>query len=65
MNLIEQIKVNDVSIDGYQGTYYSSEIGDWVRVIIDSEDKILAGIKADGTIEWGAGVPTPIIEYIE
>jgi histidinol dehydrogenase len=34
-------------------------------VILDSDEKVLAGIKADGTIEWGVGVPTPIIEYIE
>ena len=48
MNLIEQIKVNDVSIDGYQGTYYS-ESPEWIKVITDSEDKVLAGIRADGT----------------
>ena len=64
MNLIEQIKVNDVSIDGYQGTYYS-ESPEWVKVILDSEDKVLAGIKEDGTVEWSAGVPTPIREHIE
>jgi len=49
MNLIEQIKVNDVSIDGYQGTYYS-ESPEWIKLILDSEDKVLAGIKADGTV---------------
>ena len=64
MNLIEQIKVNDTSIDGYQGTYYS-ENPEWIKVITDSEDKVLAGIKADGTVEWGTGVPTPVKEYIE
>lgn len=63
MNLIEKIKVNDVSIDGYQGTYYS-ENPEWVKVITDSEDKILAGIKVDGTVEWSAGVPTPIREEL-
>ena len=63
MNLIEQIKVNDVSIDGYQGTYYSDN-PEWVKVILDSENKVLAGIQADGTVEWGAGVPTPIREEL-
>ena len=63
MNLIEQIRVNDVSIDGYQGTYYS-ESPEWVKVIIDSENKVLAGIKVDGTVEWSAGVPTPIREEL-
>ena len=63
MNLIEQIKVNDVSIDGYQGTYYS-ENPEWVKVILDSDEKVLAGIKADGTVEWSVGVPTPIREEL-
>jgi hypothetical protein len=64
MNLVEQIKVNDVSIDGYQGTYYDENL-EWVKVILDSEDKLLAGIKADGTVEWSAGVPRPVREYVE
>jgi hypothetical protein len=64
MNLIEQIRVNDVSIDGYQGTY-QTESPEWVRVIVDSEDKVLAGIKADGTVEWSVGVPTPVRDYVE
>ena len=55
MNLIEQIKVNDVSIDGYQGTYYS-ESPEWIKVILDSDNKVLVGIKSDGTVEWGDGV---------
>jgi hypothetical protein len=63
MNLIEQIKVNDVSIDGYQGTYYS-ENPEWVKVILDSEEKVLAGIKSDGTVEWSVGVPRPIREEL-
>ena len=48
MNLIEQIKVNDTSIDGYQGTYYD-ENPEFVQVTIDSSSKILQGIKSDGT----------------
>ena len=43
MNIIEQIKVNDTSIDGYQGTYYS-ENPEWIKMITDSEDKVLEGI---------------------
>ena len=48
MNLIEQIKVNDTSIDGYQGTYYD-ENSKYVQVTTDSEGKILEGIKPDGS----------------
>ena len=45
------------------GTY--EENPDFVRVILDSERKFLFGIKTDGSIEWGAGVPTPVREYID
>ena len=48
MNLIEQIKVNDVSIEGYQGTYYS-ENPEWINCILDANDKILCGIKTNGS----------------
>lgn len=48
MNIIEQIKVNDTSIDGYQGTYYSDN-PEYVRVTTDAEGKILEGIKLDGS----------------
>ena len=48
MNLIEQIKVNDTSIDCYQGTYYSDN-PEYVKVTTDTEGKILEGIKIDGS----------------
>lgn len=41
------------------------EDAEWVRVVTDSEWKILAGIKADGSVEWVGGVPTPVKEYIK
>ena len=55
MNLIEQIKVNDVSIDGYQGTYYS-ESPEYVQLTTDAEGKILEGIKSDGTKHIGGNL---------
>ena len=55
MNLVEQIKVNDVSIDGYQGTYYS-ENPEYVQVTTDNEGKILEGIKSDGTKHIGGNL---------
>ena len=48
MNLIEQIKVNDVSIDGYQGTYYT-ESPEYVKTTIDADGRLIEGIKTDGT----------------
>ena len=38
---------------------------EWVHVITDAEDRILFGIKKDGSIEWGAGVPKPIREELD
>ena len=52
MNLIEQIKVNDVSIDGYQGTYYT-ESPEWIKVLTDAQDKIVAGVRKDGSVYIG------------
>ena len=40
------------------------ENGEWIRVVTDSEHRILFGIKADGSIEWSVGVPTPIQKLI-
>ena len=38
---------------------------EWIRVYTDSEGRILFGIKTDGSIHWGIGVPKPIKYYIE
>ena len=38
---------------------------EWIWVVVDAEDKILFGIKHDGSIDWSVGVPTPIREEFE
>ena len=42
----------------YAGEYVDSP--EWLRVYVDSENKILWGIKEDGSVEWYKGIPTPI-----
>lgn len=37
---------------------------DWIRAITDEGGRILFGIKPDGTIEWGVGVPTPVQDFV-
>ena len=37
---------------------------EWVKVVTDSEDKILFGVKADGKFYFGAGCPPQVQEYI-
>ena len=48
--------------DAY-GRYIESP--EFVRAYLDSEDKILWGIRTDGTVYFGAGVPPQVKEYIE
>ena len=64
MNNINIVRVNDVSIDSFIGSHYI-ESPEWIRVVTDSEDKVLAGIRASGELEWSLGVPTPVREYVE
>ena len=39
--------------------------GTWIRVITDSDGRVLCGIKKNGEIEWSKGVPTPVKEYVD
>lgn len=41
------------------------ESPEWLWVVVDAENKILFGIKKDGSIEWSIGVPSPIREQLE
>lgn len=38
---------------------------EWAYVIVDAEEKILFGIRHDGTVDWGVGIPRPIREELE
>ena len=48
--------------DAY-GRYIESP--EFVRAYLDGEDKILWGIRTDGTVYFGAGVPPQVKDYIE
>lgn len=48
--------------DAY-GRYIESP--EFMRAYLDGEDKILWGIRTDGTIYFGAGVPPQVKDYIE
>ena len=37
---------------------------EFIRVLVDSEKRILAGIKSDGSVTWAKGVPDPVANYI-
>lgn len=36
------------------------ESPEFIKVIVDAEDRFLFGIQLDGSIEWGKGIPAPI-----
>ena len=38
---------------------------EWIYAITDAEDKLLFGIHTDGTIDWGVGIPKPIMAELE
>lgn len=44
---------------------YTKDSTEWFYVIVDNENKILFGIKDDGSIDWSKGIPTPIKEHID
>ena len=56
-NLVKSGGVADV-----YGTYIESP--EWIKVITIN-NKIICGIKKDGSIEWSVGIPTPIVDYIQ
>ena len=38
---------------------------EWIRVILDSEGKVLGGIHTDGSVDWKIGIPEPIQTELE
>lgn len=38
---------------------------EWVRVVTDTNDKILYGVKTDGKFYFGDGCPPQVVEYIQ
>ena len=43
---------------------YTIESSDYIRLITDKKNHLLFGIKINGDIEWGKGVPAPVKNYI-
>lgn len=54
--------VKSGGVAAVNGSYVENP--EWIRVITDKNDRILCGIKADGSIEWSVGVPTPVKEWV-
>lgn len=60
---VSALDVRLTEVEESTGHYVSS--ADWIYVITDHEQKVVAGIKKDGSVEWFAGVPKPIKDYLD
>ena len=57
MNSLDQIKVNDVSINSFQGTYYVVN-PEYLQITTDEDGRMLSSRKNDGTIVENVGIET-------
>lgn len=59
------------ALSAEQGKVLDQKIGtlvdnnEYLRAITDGDGHLLCGIKRDGSIEWGAGIPTPVARSID
>lgn len=58
----EYVTTNQIASLGGGGSY--TENAEWVWAITDSEDRVLLGIKYDGSVEWTLGIPSPINQVL-
>lgn len=66
-------RLDNIKVDKEEGkslipTQYIKEVEDnpeFVKVVLDSDDKILYGVKADGDFMFGYGVPSQIQEKLD
>ena len=57
-------KVNSTADELEQRYGQNENLSSYIRVVVDSEENFLFGIKVDGSIEWAKGIPTPVKEYV-
>ena len=62
---VEQNTLNIGGVDKGELAGQLIENNEWVKVVTDSQDKILYGVKADGKFYFGDGCPTQVVEYIQ
>lgn len=57
-------EISQVSHSASVQTMAEASSPEWIWSVTDAEGRLLLGIKADGGIEWGKGIPTPIKEAL-
>ena len=56
-------RIDEIIVNNIFSEYIDSS--EWIYVVTDNDGRILFGIKADGSIEYGKGVPTPVKDYVD
>lgn len=63
-----KLMVDSWSIDTDDWSFCGNDVyvdnPEWIYVLLDAEKRILAGIKSDGNIYFGSGVPQQVKDYI-
>ena len=63
-NTVEEIKAYLKPLVDSQ-TFELIDNPEWLKVLTDSEKKVIGGIKKDGSVEWYSGVPEPIRKELD
>lgn len=63
-NVVEEIKAYLKPLIDSQ-TFELVDNPEWIKVLTDSEKRIIVGIKKDGSVEWYSGVPAPIRKELD
>ena len=62
------VSQNTLSIGGEEKGELAGQLienPEWVWVIIDSNNHVIAGIRSDASVDWIKGVPRPVKDYID
>ena len=63
-NTVEEIKAYLKPLVDSQ-TFELIDNPEWLKMLTDSEKKVIGGIKKDGSVEWYSGVPEPIRKELD
>lgn len=62
---IEQVAVKDENGEAQPSPFSIIQNPEYILAVVDANDKLLFGIKYNGEVEWGDGVPSPIKVFLQ
>ena len=60
----EFITPEQITEEVAENSGFYTEDAEYIRAVVDSENKLLYGVKADGDFVFGAGVPSQVQNYV-